>query len=527
MEGNFRRYDQSQQLLLPLNLGDFVPCDHPARMINAVVDSLDITGIVGTYSVEGNPAYHPRMMLKVLLYAYTCGVYSSRDIEKMLWSDTAFMYLGGLQRPDYRTICRYRSEHLVDFKSVFEQVVRLCREMGLASLGTVSVDGTKIKANASRKKSWDEERVRKEIDEIVGRAVETDREEDEKYGDVNPHRLPESLNTREKRLKKLGEAKKRLEEQERVKKEKEEKTGQQKPKGSKGSNTTKTNITDPDSRLMKSRGAFFQGYNCQAVVDEECQVVVAAMVGNSPVDYDMLLPMLMETRRVNGVLPGRVLADAGYFSFDNLEKANILGVDAYIPDQMYHNKGGHDKDKPGGKTDEKKKKMYGKDMFNYDPVGDVYVCPSGRTLSFSHVSPNNGVDYRVYFCHDCMGCPRRKECTSAENRRVTRNPREHLWEAMRAKLGTVEGKKTYAKRMCTVEPVFGNIKKNHRFTEFSLRGLAKAGIEFLLACTVHNLGKMTLQKIKQILETIRTKTPSFKTSPYPQSTKTGINIIPA
>jgi transposase len=274
---------------------------------------------------------------------------------------------------------------------------------------------------------------------------------------------------------------------------------------------------------MKSHGAFFQGYNCQAVVDGQCQVVVAAMVGNSPVDYDMLLPMVEETRRVNGVLPGKVLADAGYFSFDNLEKASILGVDAYIPDQMYHNKNKHDGDKP---DDGKKKKMYGKDMFNYDPVGDVYVCPSGRMLSFSHVSPNNGVDYRVYFCRDCMGCPCKKECTSAENRRVTRNPREHFWEAMRAKLGTVEGKKTYAKRMCTVEPVFGNIKKNHGFTEFTLRGLAKAGIEFLLACTVHNLGKMTLQKLKQTLETIRTKTPSLKTAPY-SSPRMNTYTIPA
>jgi len=172
---NFRRYDQCQRLLLPLDLGDFVPSDHPARVIDNIVEGLDIDLIVDTYSVEGNPAYHPRMMLKVLLYAYSCGVFSSRDIEKLLWSDTAFMFLSGMQRPDYRTICRYRSERLLDFKTVFEQVVRLCREMGLASLGVVSLDGTKIKASASKKKSLDDERIRKEIDEILEKAIETDK----------------------------------------------------------------------------------------------------------------------------------------------------------------------------------------------------------------------------------------------------------------------------------------------------------------------------------------------------------------
>ncbi len=479
---NFRRYDQCQRLLLPLDLGDFVPVDHPARFIDAVVEGLDISLIVDTYSVEGNPAYHPRMMLKVLLYAYSNGVYSSRDIEKSLWSDTAFMFLSGLQRPDYRTICRYRSEHLLDFKTVFEQVVSLCREMGLADLGVVSVDGTKLRANASKKKSLDEERIRKEIDEILEKAIETDRKEDEEYGDVNPYRLPEHLNTREKRLKKLEEAKKRLEELEWEKKEKE-KTKRWKSKGSKGSNTSRTNLTDPDSRLMKFHGAYYQGYNCQAVVDEKSQIVVAASVGNSPTDYDELLPMLVETGRVNGALPGKVLADSGYFSFDNLEKACRLGIDAYIPDQMYYDQ----KDNGNG---------FSKDKFKYDREGDVYVCPLGKTLLFDQVKRSKGIEYRVYVCNDCSSCNCKKECTSAEKRSVTRDPREHLWEDMRAKLESTDGKKTYAKRMHTVEPVFGNIKKNLGFKEFTLRGLVKTGIEFLLACTVHNLGKIG-QKIKQ------------------------------
>jgi len=310
--------------------------------------------------------------------------------------------------------------------------------------------------------------------------------EDHEYGDVNPHRLPESLNTKEKRLKKLEEAKKRLEGLEQEKKEKE-KNARWKPKGSKGSNTTRTNLTDPDSRLLKSQGAYYQGYNCQAVVDEKSQVVVAASVGNSPTDYDELAPMLVETRRVNGVLPGKVLADSGYFSFDNLEKAQGLGIDAYIPDQMYYDKN-KGEDKPGN--------MFSKDKFKYDKEGDVYVCPLGKTLLFDQVKRSKGIEYRVYVCNDCLSCNCKKECTSAEKRSVTRDPREHLWEEMRAKLESTDGKKTYAKRMFTVEPVFGNIKKNLGFKEFTLRGLVKTSIEFLLVCTVHNLGKIGL-KIKQ------------------------------
>lgn len=501
---NFRKYDQCQRLLLPLDLEDFVSADHSARVIDTVVEGLDINSIVGTYSVEGNPAYHPRMMLKVLLYAYSIGVYSSRDIERSLWSDTAFMYLSGLQRPDYRTICRFRSEHLLDFKTVFGQVVSLCREMGLADLGVVSLDGTKIKANASRKKSVDEERVRREIDWILEKAMETDKKEDEKYGDVNPYRLPGDLNTREKRLKKLEEAKKRLKEQEEAKKE-NEKTSRWKSKGSEGSNTTRTNLTDADSRLMKSHGTYYQGYNCQAVVDGKSQVIVAAMVGNSPVDYDELAPMLAETGRVNGVLPGKVLADSGYFSFDNLEKAQSLGVDAYIPDQLYY-----DKDKNGGFT---------KDKFKYDKEKDLYVCPEGKDLLFAHVNRSKGIEYRVYMCNDCTGCPGRKDCTKAEKRSVTRDPREYLWEEMRVKLGNTAGRMMYSKRMHTVEPVFGNIKKNLEFKEFMLRGLVKTGIEFLLVCTVHNLGKIH-QKIKQTQERINPlllKSPlTFQTSTTPQ-----------
>lgn len=175
---NFLRYDQSQRLLLPLDLEDFVHGSHPARLISNIVDMLNLSCIMDTYSVEGRPAYHPRMLFKVLLYAYSNGVVSSREIEDRLNSDTAFMYLAELQKPDYRTICRFRTERLGDLQHVFDQVVRLCMEMGLTDLGLICIDGTKLKANASKKQTRDMAGVQAEIDRILRESIRTDMVED-------------------------------------------------------------------------------------------------------------------------------------------------------------------------------------------------------------------------------------------------------------------------------------------------------------------------------------------------------------
>ena len=208
----FKRYDQKQQFLLPLNLEEFVPEDHISRIINDLIDLVDINAIESTYSEEGCPAYHPRILLKILFYGYLINIRSSRKINHMTQTDTAFMYLAAMQKPDFHTICRFRSTHLDAIKEIFSQVVTYCKEMGLIG-SSISIDGTKVKANASPRQSKSSDAIEKEIDKILRESIETDELEDEIYGDSTPYRMPEELVDKKYRLEKIKAAKKKMNEE--------------------------------------------------------------------------------------------------------------------------------------------------------------------------------------------------------------------------------------------------------------------------------------------------------------------------
>jgi transposase len=475
-------------------LEDLVPEGHPARLISNIVDMLDLSCIEETYSVEGRPAYHPRMLFKVLLHAYSNGVVSSREIEDRITSDTAYMYLAGMQKPDYRTICRFRTERLGDLQQVFDQVVRLCMETGLTSLGLICIDGTKLKANASKKQTKDIEGVQAEIDRILRESIRTDLIEDREYGDSSPYRLPPGLDTKEKRLGKLKLAIEKLGELElrpKGKWSRKEKDDKKKKGGKKGgsfgqaelegvlvgeSKGSRVNITDPDSRLMHGVDGFRQGFNGQIAVEAKSQVIVGARLCDCEADTNQLLPLLDETVRVAGVKPLVAAADSGYYSLDNLVGLDGRGVTGLVPCEN-----------PGVKKDYK---YYPKTSFYYDPVFDVYRCPGGNMLCYDYSYNYKGVRYGKYSCDDCPTCRLKEECTRSEKRTVTRDPRDFYAEEMRARLTSKEGKALFKKRKTVVEPVFGNLKHNKKFREFKLRGQVKAGVEFLLACITHNIDKI-------------------------------------
>ena len=453
----FKRYDQKQQFLFPLNLEEFVPENHVVRVLNDLIDRIDISNIKSTYSKEGCPAYHPKLLLKILFYGYMINIRSSRKIEQMTHTDTAFMYLAAMQKPDFHTICRFRSTHLDSIKEIFSQVVTFCKEMDMIG-SSISIDGTKVKANASPRQSKNSEALKKEIDKILRESIEIDEHEDEIYGDSTPYQMPDELVDKKKRLEKIKAAMKKFDEEK----------------------LKKVNITDNDAKIMKHKdGSKKPSYNCQIGVDEKEQIIVASDVVNEENDLHQIEPMIENVKKTLGYKPTILLADAGYFSYDNVKFLLDEEIDAYVPDNFYEIE-------KRGKT-----KKFRKSLFTYDEKEDCYYCPAAFEIPFMSIQKRKDKpDLRFYTCNYCSVCVLKNACTKSQKRTISRDPREYLMEYMRTKLNTEKGAEQYQKRMYTVEPVFGQMKQDRGFREFLLRGKRKTKIEFIIMCTVHNIKKI-------------------------------------
>jgi transposase len=338
----FRPYDPDQMLLMPPSLSDWVPEDHLARFVSDLVDTLDLSAIEDTYTEErGYPPYHPCMMVKVLLYAYCTGTYSSRRIAERLVDSVAYRFLAAGNEPDFRTISDFRKRHEKALSGLFEQVLKVCRASGLVRLGRVALDGTKIKANASKHKAMSygrmrdqESALRKEIQDLLRRAEATDRDEDRRYGaGARGDELPQELARRETRLKKIREAKAALEEEAREKAVAEGKD----PKEAKPPAQAQRNFTDPESRIQKTRDGFVQGYNAQVAVDDLFQVIVAQHVTSAVTDVHQLEPAIASVEKVLKSRPKEVLGDAGYWSEENVRVLKKKQIDPFIaPERQKH-----------------------------------------------------------------------------------------------------------------------------------------------------------------------------------------------
>ena len=333
MPRDYRRYEPDQTLLLPPSLRDWLPEDHLAFFLSDAVDAMDLSTFEARYGDDGpgNQAFDPRMMLKVLVYAYATGTFSSRKIAAKLHEDVAFRVLGADNFPAHRTISDFRQRHLPEFRDVFIQVVQLAREVGLVKLGAVAVDGSKVRANASKHKAMsygrmkeEEKRLRKEIRELLARAKKTDAVEDKRYGrDKRGDELPAELARREDRLQTIQAARKRLEARQREldvengrdpdDQDRPGKPGRgfKRPFGEPKA-SAQENFTDPDSRIMK-RGSsgFEQCYNAQIAVDETERIIVATHVTQNASDVQELEPLMDEIEEVAGESPKKVLARSG------------------------------------------------------------------------------------------------------------------------------------------------------------------------------------------------------------------------
>jgi transposase len=456
MGKQFRDCNLNQLLLLPASLHDWLPEGHLARFVGEVVEALDLSALYAKYEEgdgRGLAAYDPRMMVRLLMYGYSRGGASSRRIERATYEDVGFRYLAADAHPDHATIADFRRAHLANLAQLFVQVLRLCQQAGLVKLGHVALDGTKVKANASKHKAMSyermgeaEKRLEAEVQALLEEAARVDAEEDGKYGKgKRGDELPAELARRETRLAKIREAQAALEREAREQAEAEkarvaarlkERAQQEAERGrkfrgrppqapdpeqAKPEPKAQRNFTDPEARIMQDGATkeFVQAYNAQAAVDSHAQVIVAAAVTQEENDKQQLVPILEQVKVLTGSKPQRATADSGYFSESNATEPRLAGIDLFVaPDRQKH--------------------------------GEEVLVATGPSPPES-----SGVA-----------------------------------EQMRYKLRTPEGRTVYKMRKAVVEPVFGQIKEQRGFRRFLLRGVARVTAEWKLICATHNLLKL-------------------------------------
>src|ERR1041384_1861794 len=437
--GAFRKQeDRRQGFLLPPSPSDWLPEGHLAWVVIEAVEQLDIDQVLAKYRVcgKGEQAYPPHVMLALLIYGVGGGAFAARKRAARSEASVACRVIAAGLKPSHRTICRFREENLDEFQQLFVQVVQLAQEAGLVKMGTIAIDGSKVKANASKHKAMsydrmlmEEKKLRSEIRKLTQAGRDQDAIDDETFGpDFRGDELPAELRSRKTRLKTIQEAKKRLEERKAA--EAEAKRAAEKQGGAGKAETDKAeralpeprdqeNFTDPDSRIMPTAGkSFEQSYNAQIAVDAKEQLVVAASVSQSPNDMGLLMPVVNAAAANTESMPKRVLADAGYKNERDLGLLEKLGVDGYVSIGRE------------GKT--------------------------GRLPS--------------------------SECPHSQ--------------AMLKKLRTKRGRARYKRRKAIVEPVFGWLKRVLGFRTFSLRGLRKVAGEWSLVCLALNLRRMAAKGVQ-------------------------------
>lgn len=462
----FKPYLKDQLMLLPNSIDDYVPESHLARLVSRVVEQLNTSDIENKYSELGQNTYHPRILIKLLFYGYAIGERSGRMIARRTETDTAYIYLAQMYKPDFRTINDFRKNHLEELSRYFVDIVRLCKELGMIKIGQINIDGTKMKANAANrltKKREDYEKWLKKIDQkikdILEEAGRIDAEEDALYGDTRGDELPEDINSEEKIKEKLARV-----------------IGQFKD------NKEKINLTDQDARFMKGgNGRIDTNYNCQIATDEN-QLIVGSNVLTEANDRGALQPMVEVVEEALQEPVKELAADSGYSSYDNYEYLAQSKKTGYIPDQNFN------------RIQRQQYPKYHEENFKYDKGKDGYICPEGKTLIPYKTRRSNTGNRKwrqtIYKASDCQTCQNKRLCTKQPQRTIVREDRRIFLEQMRERLFSPGGREKYKKRLYTTEPVFGNLKHNLGYRYFLLRTLKKVKGEFKLMCIGHNLKKM-------------------------------------
>jgi transposase len=459
----FREPDsvRPQLFISAMCVDEFVPHDSYVRVLDKVVNALDLYDILRRYPGGGAPAYHPRMLLKLLIFAYSQGIRSSRRIAELCERDLWCMFLCEMQKPDFHTIARFRRKHEQAFKALFLHTVHSCQEEGLVLLEHVAVDGTKIEADVSGKRTYSAKRAEQDaadaqvtIDRILAEAEAADQEDE-----LNDQ------TTAAKRSRALQNLKRRKEHAEAALKEIQET----------GRSTIAT--TDLDSRVMKTGSGNRPAFNAQAAVDDAHGVIVAAAITQDSTDGAQLPQMVPEIARNTGFEPACVTADTGFNTPETLEAMEEQEIDAYIAQYS---------------------KRPSREGFAYDADTDEITHTDPQTgnkmiLKFYRMRKHSNKTYRVY-----------RDAKNKKDMYFTLRPDKELEQEarMRAKLQTAAGKAIYKKRQETVEPVFGHIKSRLGLRRFILRGKSGATVEFLLACSAHNILKIACSALLRLISAL-------------------------
>ncbi|MCK5186738.1 MAG: IS1182 family transposase [Deltaproteobacteria bacterium] len=500
----FKDYNFNQNLLLPPSLEELIDPNHPVRVVNQVVDNLSLDPILSKYEGGGCPAYHPRLMLKALVYGYVTNLYSSRKIEQALQQNIHFMWLSGMSYPDHNTINRFRSERLKGvFKEVFSQVVLLLIDHGHITLKEAYLDGTKIEANANRYTfvwgrtiKYNRGRIKNQLKELWSYAEQVAKEElehnePESFEKLDAEKVGQAIEQIDKALagkevdkkvkQKLNYARKRWPEALDKYEDYERQLGDR----------NSLSRTDPDATFMRMKedhmlnGQLKPGYNWQITTQD--QYILGYTLHQTTNDTATLAPHIESLKESLGQLPESLVADAGYGSEENYEYLENKGIDAYVKFNNFHKE----------QTKKWKENPHRVENLYYNKELDCYYCPMGQPMTFvKNRTQKSGLGYkqfyRQYQAQNCEGCPMRGPCHKGkDNRKIDANTQLNQYkQEIREKLNSERGQHYRSRRPVDVEAVFGNVKYNHGFKRFLLRGMEKVEIEVGLISLAQNLRKM-------------------------------------
>jgi len=466
-------------LLSPPNIFDLLPDAHECFVCREIFDVLDTCAIESLYNSKGQHAYHPKLIISILIYAYSRGVFSSREIEKRCQEDISFMYIAQMGCPNFRVLSDFRKDHGEFFHDCFKQTVKLAMELKLASLGHISLDGSKFKANSSKHKAMSYKRLKEkerqlteEIEALITQAKRCDKEEDQAYQEKTGYEIPEDLKYKQERLGKIKSAKEALEQREELLNP-----------GKEIDDKKQISFADADARIMGKKGDFDYRYNAQISVDADMQIIVGQHLSLNANDKQEILPALKAIQETTGRLPEQMSADNGYMSGDNLQALAESTIDAYIATD----KGEKKHQSPLDESDRK----LSKSDFSYHEENNTFTCPGGQTLNLVRQSKDGDRIYQGN-ADRCAKCPYQPRCCQSqkgEARTINTDDKEPLRQQMNVKMEQQASKDIYSKRKVIVEPVFGQLK-NSGFRGFSVRGKEKVAGEFSLLCATHNIKKI-------------------------------------
>jgi transposase len=491
---------KDQAWLLPPRISDLIPGDHICYFVEEVLDSMDFSFIEVRYEGPGHPAYHPKTILKLLLMGMIDGKRSSRKVAKSARENVVYMYLAGKLKPDFRTISDFRKNNRELVGYCFKQIVSLAKQLGMVGLGSLCIDGSKVKANASTEKTLTKEEllfIEGFIKNEISKGISEDMIEDKLYGeDKGGYETPKDIRTlirgklkemnlksrNEKFLRKMsrdyleGDEKRKGKMRERINKAKSQ------------IDQDSISLTDPESRFMKSKKGYTEhSYNPQITVDSKYGIILANDVAQQCTDEGQLIPQIEKCEENVDELPEgtKINADNGYYKAENLKYLSDRKLDGYIPSNITSQR-------LKGKIIEKN--PFGKESFVYDSTKDEFICPNNERITFrySYFDRAKKKNVRIYKGSDCRNCKYYNQCVkNKKGMKIIKSLGfEKEMRAMVEKFESEAGREEYKIRARTVEWVYGDIKQNMGFREFLTRGLNNVKIEFNLVSIAHNLKRM-------------------------------------